>query len=98
MREQVTRKKMNRRRIVLVLFLLVVGCATHDLVQEPENQVTAHAAILVINCYQATISGEFSCIQCRYKETCSNYCERAFRERGFFGGLVASVKRLQSCF
>ena len=98
MREQRTRKKMNRRRILVVLFLLIGGFVTYDLAQEPENQVTASAAILVINGYQATISGEISCIQCRYKETCSNYCKRSFKERGFLGGLVASVKRLQSCF
>ena len=97
MREQRGRKKMNRRRILVVLFLLIGGF-TYDLAQEPENQVTASAAIVVINGYQATISEEISCIQCRYKETCSNYCKRAFKERGFLGGLVASVKRLQSCF
>ncbi|MBI3312774.1 MAG: membrane protein insertion efficiency factor YidD [Candidatus Omnitrophica bacterium] len=53
-------------------------------------------AILLIRFYRNAISpywGE----HCRFSPSCSAYSEDAFKQRGFWGGLGLTVRRILNC-
>lgn len=89
-----------RSHRLLILRLIVLLCVVigMDTGCRPERQVSTRIVVGVISTYQQTLSGRIPLIRCRHEESCSHYCKRAFRERGFVPGVIASLRRLQSCF
>lgn len=89
------------KRLGKGLVLTAIACVTAmtvDVSRVPEQQFSSSAAVSVIETYQKHVSRCVPCISCRYEESCSRYCKRAFKERGFLGGIIASTVRVQSCF
>lgn len=92
---------MKRARLIRGILIFVtplVVALSIDLSRPPSQQISVIATVGAINLYQQNVSGRIPFIRCRHSETCSCYCKRAFEERGFVRGLVASVARIQSCF
>lgn len=56
-----------------------------------------YLCIALIKLYQKLLSPLKRKPTCRFTPTCSAYAIEAFRKRGFFVGLILSVKRLFRC-
>lgn len=91
----------NQPNLVNAAFIVALGAVTAfvmDVNRPLAEQVSARAAIRLIDEYQHSISGKIPFIHCRFAETCSMYAMRAFATKGFIGGFTDTVHRLQMCF
>jgi len=85
-------------RFVVTVLLIATIAITVDSFRQPSDQLSSRLAVSCITLYQRKISGKLPYVHCRHRETCSNYSKRVFQERGFWGGLYLSAKRLNHCF
>lgn len=53
--------------------------------------------IFFIKLYQKILSPLKRTPTCRFEPTCSSYAIEAFRERGFFAGMILTVSRIVRC-
>lgn len=56
-----------------------------------------YLAILLIRFYRKFLSPLKGRACCRFVPSCSSYALEAFRKRGFFAGLVLTVRRVARC-
>lgn len=91
-------RSARRRKWIGVVLLLVVGAGL-DAQQPPERQVLAHAALLSITAYQATLSKlmPMTGVQCRFEPTCSHYAAGSIRRHGLWVGSGKTARRLLRC-
>lgn len=70
-----------------------------DWLQPPARQLTARAALLAIDLYQATLSPRMPGlgIRCRFEPTCSHYGEAALRCLGFPRAAGLTAWRILRC-
>jgi putative membrane protein insertion efficiency factor len=88
---------MRRRAVAAVV--IVLGLVAADLARPPERQLSAHAAILGIHVYQATLSRAFAAsgVACRFSPTCSHYAEACVRRYGLVRGSGLALVRVLRC-
>jgi len=56
----------------------------------------SHVLVYIVRAYQLTI-GTILPKVCRFEPSCSTYAIGAFKEHGFFRGLVLSLYRILRC-
>ncbi len=84
----------------LVLAIVVVGGACGlDLLRLPENQLSARAAVALIDVYRTAMSPLLSRagVRCRFEPSCSEYARASIRARGVAAGGRRSLARLARC-
>jgi putative component of membrane protein insertase Oxa1/YidC/SpoIIIJ protein YidD len=79
------------------MLICILGVFALDTLRPVENQKTAVISIAAISAYQTHVSKHLPFVRCRYKESCSAFCKRSLKERGFWAGLYKSLCRLNSC-
>lgn len=82
--------------VLAALLGLIVG----DALRPPQQQLTARAALAVIDVYRATLSpalGGSGLVRCRYTPTCSAYGREAIARYGNPRGFALAAGRILRC-
>lgn len=89
-------RRFGRLQRVAALALLLLAL---DWLQPPARQLSARAAVLAIDLYQATLSQWMPGlgIRCRFEPTCSHYAEAALRCLGFPRAAGLAAWRILRC-
>ncbi len=83
----------------LLAAAVVGGAFVVDLLRPPENQVSARAAVALIDGYQRAVSPLLSRagVRCRFLPSCSEYARTSIRDLGLAAGSLRSAARLVRC-
>ena len=89
-------RRFGRLRGIAIAAVLLVAL---DWLQPPGRQLTARAAIVAIDVYQAALSPRMPSlgIRCRFTPTCSHYAEAALRCLGFPRAAGLAAWRILRC-
>jgi putative membrane protein insertion efficiency factor len=87
---------VRKQAAIVVLALLLVAAAI-DAQRAPKSQWGAHAALAVIDGWQALTADPHRPGGCRYTPTCSVYGELAIRRYGAYRGAWLALARIMRC-
>lgn len=83
-----------------LLLAALIGLGVGDSLRPPDRQLSARAAIALIDGYRATISqwlGRTGLARCRYTPTCSAYGKEAIARYGLARGSWLTAGRILRC-